>query len=886
MSFPSKEIAQGGDGTGAQRRAPTIRRRILGIGLTVMLAATILGGRLLAGDITAFTDARAQAAAIDRVVALTEASEAVRIEWVAARDSSAATSSDYATNSDLHAERAAQLLTESGKQHHLDSINATDIALSSDQVTDALTVDLRERLAALDDVRARAVAEDVTTAELDLFYRRLVRELDSASFEPGTYLRSNAIGSVRSTIDRQERAVDLAVETSELRLELTVAIASLVTGRPTDWSTFADRLDAIEAHWRAMDGMALADAEWLAIREDLAPLLGSIDTATSSGPAQLDPEIRDLIDTLVGARTELRSVNESLFDHAATLGQQISEAGRSSRSRAVRRAAMSGGLVLLTLAVTLFAGRRVRHDIVVPLRAAAETAGRVSRGNLNVDRLSPAGPEEVRAVASTLDDLVATIATIERQSKAMVAGKFDDPVLQERLPGELGASLEMSIGAWRETTAQLEHELFHDSLTGVASRHHFLRKAAEHLASEQVSVALISLDRFKEINHSAGHHGGDQVLKIVARRLQTSAHPRVSEVARTGNDQFGLLIATDNLDEALAQARNTMDLVTTPIGLNGRSYELTATIGIATGDDIDSVLRNASQAVRHGKEMGGNVALAYDHTFEDRLERRRTLELELRRAIDNDELELWFQPVIDVRTGELRSCEALVRWRLPDGTLRLPATFVPIAEESALIIDLDQWVIDRAAQQLAEWQGTAMRSVDVAVNVSARHLGEGDLTAAVVDAASRWEIDTTRLAVEITESFLADDLAGTRDVLRRLNHLGLKLLIDDFGTGYSSLSYLQDLPFDVLKIDQAFVARIETDETSASIVAALIGLGHTMGLSVLAEGIETQEQLDVLRVLGCDEGQGYFIARPMPEVELRKFAIDGFASRQSLTFEA
>jgi len=420
---------------------------------------------------------------------------------------------------------------------------------------------------------------------------------------------------------------------------------------------------------------------------------------------------------------------------------------------------------------------------------------------------------------------------------------------------------------------RLAHETSHDSLTGLATRQVLLERLADAAASGPVGLVHLDLDRSKELNSRIGQDDADRVIAAIARRLDDGLRSGTL-VARLGGDEFAVLMpGASTTEEVAALGERLLEGIRHPVIAGGRRVSLTASAGVGqhAGGSADELLTAAMLALRHAKRRGGDQLVAHDDEFVASLERTERIHRELEAALTDDELELCFQPVWDAIDGTMVGAEALVRWPRSDQTVTMPSEFIPVAEETGLIVRLDEWVLDACAKQLAAWSGTELAHLRVSVNISARHLADGDLVSVVRRAQSEYDIGSHQLAVEITESYLAEDLDRTREVLESISALGVALLIDDFGTGYSSLAYLQELPFDVLKIDRSFVAKLD-DRTGVPIVEALVGLGHTMGLRVLAEGVETSEELEALRRLGCDELQGFVLTRPQSVAALEAMA--------------
>ena len=412
-----------------------------------------------------------------------------------------------------------------------------------------------------------------------------------------------------------------------------------------------------------------------------------------------------------------------------------------------------------------------------------------------------------------------------------------------------------------------------DLLTGLPNQRVFtehllsaLGKAREE--SGALAVLQLGLDRFTQINDSLGHSAGDRVLEAISKHLKACARRSDAILCRLEGDQFGLLIPNIKTpDVAERLARRILATMSRPIQHAGQELFVTSSIGISVypgdGENSETLRRNAAAAMRHAKSNGRNTFEFYSTELNSASVERLTLETELRRAIERGELVLHYQPKIDLISGRVVGAEALLRWLRPGVGLVPPAEFIGIAEETGMIVEIDEWVIATACAQMAVWRDAGLGDVKLAVNVTRQDLAAGGLVRAVGNAMARHAIGRGQLVIELTESMLVDRVEHTRKQLEELRGLGCELAIDDFGTGYSSMNYLKRFPLDELKIDKSFIDGTPDGGTDCAIVKAMIVLAHSMGMRVVAEGVENAAQRDLLRSLGCDSFQGYLGSKPL-----------------------
>jgi diguanylate cyclase (GGDEF)-like protein/PAS domain S-box-containing protein len=418
---------------------------------------------------------------------------------------------------------------------------------------------------------------------------------------------------------------------------------------------------------------------------------------------------------------------------------------------------------------------------------------------------------------------------------------------------------------------ELSYQAFHDSLTGLANRQLFGDRLAHALrsrdgAAEPLVVLFLDLDDFKHVNDSLGHGIGDQLLVAVAGRISGAAR-QGDTAARLGGDEFAILMENASVEQGHEVAERILEALSHPVVVGEHHHSVRASIGIAeaTPGEIsgEETLRNADVAMYWAKDRGKSTIAVYEAGLHAEALERLAMRGDLQRAIRRHELVLHYQPTVDLTTQRITGFEALVRWEHPTRGLLPPLEFIPVAEESGLIVALGSWVLEAACRAGAAMQGEWQRP-SMAVNIAAQQLTKSDFVDEVVDVLRRTGMPSERLVLEITESVLLDDMDGTVTTLARLRHLGVRVAIDDFGTGYSSLAYLAQLPVDVLKIDKSFVDKISEDSMDASLIETIITMSHTMKLTTVAEGVEKLKQATWLRSARCTLGQGYLWSRPVP----------------------
>ncbi|MFQ5674592.1 MAG: putative bifunctional diguanylate cyclase/phosphodiesterase [bacterium] len=401
--------------------------------------------------------------------------------------------------------------------------------------------------------------------------------------------------------------------------------------------------------------------------------------------------------------------------------------------------------------------------------------------------------------------------------------------------------------------------------------------------SKQVAVFFVDLDGFKRINDNQGHAAGDRFLQLVAERLKNGIRES-DTVARLGGDEFTVILKDlKSSEDATNVARKVLSILAEPFVLNEESFLLTASIGISVypfdGDDCEAIIKKADSAMYHAKAQGKNNFQLFNSSLRSRALSDLSMEVQLRKALDKNQLCVHYQPQVSLLTGKIVGVEALVRLQNPEFGTVLPGKFIPVAEETGLIVPLGEWVLRTACLQSKALQELGFEDVPVAINLSARQFREHGLTEAISQVLRDTGLPAHYLRLEISETYAMQNMKYTIATLTELKELGVQIVLDDFGTGYSSLSYLKRFPIDILKIDRSFLKEVPTNKQDAAIITAIIALTRSLGMSVIAEGVENKDQIDFLQSVDCNDMQGFYFSKPLPFDELQK-SLSSFQVRE------
>ncbi|MBB2900851.1 diguanylate cyclase (GGDEF)-like protein [Kineococcus radiotolerans] len=863
------------------RRGRPLQSTLLALVLVPVVGLTAVAGVAVDDRLDRARDAEAALAEVRAAIALDEVRDAVAQEVVPVLAAAALARPRGPAASGATPEQVERALGATAARAA--STAATDLAVAA-----ASPVDGEGARTA-----ARALAGARTAPDPGTGFGRYDALLHDLGGHVGDHLRAartlgleGELSAALNDLQRVSRAHALAGK--EVAFHLAVAAGAGAVDREDFlrvWGAYhqaaadvrdADDDPAVARAWEDADRSAAAlrvdGVLAAAARSDGEPALGDVVVLATSVPERNAAQ-RAVLARAAGAVVERAQ-------------RQADEARRQLQQLLV----LCGVVVAATLTGTLLA----RRAIARPLGRLAEQSRAVAAGEL-VD-VEENGPAEVRVVAQGLAAAVDSLRRVQAQADAIAAGDLDCEVVRTPVPGPLGAFVHASvtqvITAFHERErlqADLAHQAAHDALTELPNRAQtlVLTERALHRAARQhgrVGLLFVDLDHFKAVNDSFGHAAGDELLRVVASRMHETVRGG-DVVCRLGGDEFVVLVEGVEDEKGLVDlGERLIRAVSAPVALTGlpqaQHVRVGASVGVAVGTpgalDAERLVRDADAAVYRAKSAGRGVVEVFDDELRAELSARAELETALRRGLDGGELVLHYQPVLDLQTGRTRSVEALVRWQRPGHGLVPPDSFIPVAEASSLVCDLGRWALAEATAQLVRWdvEGGHRAGLDVAVNISGRHLAQAHLLDDVTDALTASGIAASRLTVEITETVLVDEPLALEH-LRSLREIGVRVAIDDFGTGYTSIGQLSRLPVDVLKIDRSFVSSPEAG--NGDLVRLLISAAHSFSLGVVAEGVEEDTQLSALLAASCDAAQGFLFARPVPADDLpaAAFAVDG-----------
>jgi diguanylate cyclase (GGDEF)-like protein/PAS domain S-box-containing protein len=709
--------------------------------------------------------------------------------------------------------------------------------------------------------------------------RQAIAAVASAALGPAGLLASqrdvltakSEITAGRATLDRTERQYLNALE------QVVQAVRSVNQGARDDATNGVARARYVIASsvlLTLLGGMAFGVIFAARLTRPLTALSDHAETIRGSGELIPIPDA-----TVTGRADELgklsRAFNLMIGELASARRRLIDRSEAQVRTQYERLDAalnnMSQGLIMMDKDERLVVCNNryiemygLSRDVVKPGCTLSDLfRHRVERGHLIRD------PDQYREV------LLAQVNSGKAINSVMETGDGREISITDQPMSNGGwVSTHEDITERRLAQAKISHMALHDALTNLPNRVYFHEQLVNRFAhrerDQKFAVLCFDLDRFKSVNDTLGHQFGDKLLRQVAERMRGCLREE-DTLARLGGDEFAILQGSvDQATETNALAARLNEVIGAPFDLDGHQVVIGVSIGIAVAPadatDPDQLLKNADMALYRAKTDGRGIYRFFEPEMDALMQQRRALELDLRKALAGGEFELYFQPLVNLAKDNICGFEALLRWNHPVRGLVPPLEFIPLAEETELIVPIGEWVLYQACLEAAKWPS----HIRVAVNVSSVQFKSRNLTAAVTGALARSGLAAQRLELEITESVLLSNTDSTLATLHQLRALGARISMDDFGTGYSSLSYLRSFPFDKIKIDRSFIHDLASDEDSMAIIRAVTGLGNSLGMATTGEGVETQEELDYLRREGCTEAQGYLFSKPQPASEVYK----------------
>ncbi len=713
--------------------------------------------------------------------------------------------------------------------------------------------------------RAALDSGTISPGSIDVAFAAIASQIDDVAKRTAETLATTDHGSAEAfdATGRQRAACDLVTAAVEQSRLVSRDAAGLVAASEAEVLLAAARFDAAIDAARPLDPARVAE---------LREVQGSLNTA---GP-----------DAMVDQLDYLAAVNRFVLDTEDAIQQDLEVWADDARSK--NRVTVVA--LLLVAVASLLVGAFVIRSFARPLARLRLRAERISNGDLDADPITVTGPSDVRKVTVAINDMAGALSLVEAQMDSLERAAMTNTPSLEHFTGHVGASMRASMervvaltSRLQTSQCQLNEQARIDALTGLPNRFavlEYLEGVLWALGAPDAPTApggrratglmFLDIDGFKSINDTHGHPVGDLVLRQIAQRLSESVR-EVDFVARLGGDEFLVVVADMADPQSLVEFGNRMiSEIEQPYTIRDQLFAVSASVGVTVlepGDDAMAAIERADAAVYQAKDRGRRRVELFDDDLQSSIEREAEFEAALRDAIRNDELRMYLQPCADLATGETCGAEALVRWNREGVGLVPPSEFIPVAERSGLIFELERWMLRRVCECIAKWTAPGQDGLRLALNISGKHLLEGDLVGDIDAVIAATGADPSRLQIELAESHVLDQVERASVALEAIRERGVKVAIDDFGTGYSSMTHLQRLPVDVVKIDRSFIWSAASNPLDSTVIDTIVTIGTALGLDVVAEGIETLEQLDNAINIGVTHGQGFLLSRPLPVEE-------------------
>ncbi len=849
--------------------------RLVGLACVPLLLAAALASVLVNDRVRAAARARSIAGRAEAIARLVGLQKALVDEGVTAFVNDATTATLHLPQAPRDATNVAA--TDAAMRAVPAAMRATGqfVALDS-ALRRARTFPVRSQADLVADYQSQVDPIEAVARVVDAQLTLIERDAGSLAGNQALLAQSNALSLA-------DAIVLLSIEGSgdELRFAVAPPVAQAQL-RTTNLAGY-DRAVELSAQMSAAAPPALRGS-WQQLRSDPA-YEHWIDNAGRIGgglPGPATFTTADLAATLGQAPALAEKLSRLQRDATDNL---LAEAQRE-RGEALRSAWIAGAVTIALEALSLLACVLIGRSIRRPLAALTQRAQLLSQGTLVLG--DERGVAEVAVVANALNEAVDTLTRTAEQADALGRGELDHSSLARPIPGRLGLALASSVRRLAHLQSRLHDQATYDVLTGLLNRRagmELLDGLLADSAPDGVSVVVVDLDGFKLVNDIHGHAVGDELLAGVAALIAAETGAG-DQLCRLGGDEFVVISApARSVTDMVRMAAALQQSLARDLLVAGHTFAVSASVGIdrsGPGDSTTSLLARADAAVLAGKRSGRGRVTVFDEAMRVKLEVDTAMDLALRVALRpsefpeerGDQFRLHYQPVVDTVTGIMTGAEALLRWDMPGvGPVR-PDVFIAVAEQSELILDVDCWVLDAAARQLAAWRDhSVLGRTELSVNISARHLGRGSLVSDVRRALAAHGVPPERLVVEITETALSEDHGAVMAELRELRAGGVRVALDDFGTGYTSLRHLASLPVDVIKIDRSFVIDPAELTGDSGIVAMVTSIAHRRGLTVVAEGVEEEEQRLLVQRLGCEKIQGYYFSRPLTPEQIETWSL-------------